>query len=76
MNDPKPTWEQENPFDPRDPAFREIFGEQWRGPERLDMAGMTNREEEEFTLLYGPRKERKAIKKRLKALKRAAKGKN
>jgi hypothetical protein len=37
------------------------------------MAGMTDREEEEFTLLYGPRKERKALKKRRKALEKAAK---
>jgi len=73
MKDPKPTWDAENPFNPRDPAFREVFGEQVCGPERLDMAGMNQREEEEFLLLYGPRKERKAIKKRRKAEKQAEK---
>jgi hypothetical protein len=73
MKDPKHTWEQENPFDTRDPAFRQVIGEQISGPERLDMAGMTAREEEEFTLLYGPRKERKALKRRRKALEKAAK---
>ena len=44
-------------------------------PEKLDMAGMTKREEEEFTLLYGPRKERKALKKRRKRLRKRQKNK-
>jgi hypothetical protein len=26
MKDPKHTWEQENPFDTRDPAFRQVIG--------------------------------------------------
>ena len=75
MKDPKPTWDAENPFDPQDPAFEQIFGEQWRGPERLDMAGMNQREEEQILMLYGPRKERKAIKKRRKAETQAQKEK-
>ena len=45
MKDPKHTWEQENPFDTRDPAFRQVIGEQISGPEWLDMAWMTDREE-------------------------------
>ena len=53
MKDPKPNWDAENLVSFRDPAFRRILGEQWRGPEKLDMAGMTTREEEEFLLHYG-----------------------
>jgi hypothetical protein len=63
-------------FDFRDPAFRTVFGEQFSGPEQFDMAYMNEREEEEFLLHYGPRKERKAIKKRRKAEKRARNEKN
>ena len=75
MKDPKPNWDTENQFIPRDPAFRQAFGEQISGSEHLDMAGMTKHEEDEFLLHYGPRKERKALKKRLKQLKRAEKDK-
>ena len=38
-----------------------------------DLAGMNKHEEEEFLLHYGPRKKRKALKKRLKAKNRATK---
>ena len=75
MKDPKPNWDAENLVSFRDPAFRRILGEQWRGPEKLDMAGMTKREEEEFLLHYGTRTERKALKQRRKAEKQAAKTK-
>ena len=71
MKDPKPTWDADSVFSSKDPEFRRMFGEQWRNPENLDMAGMTKREEEQILLLYGPRKERKALKKRRKAEKRA-----
>jgi hypothetical protein len=67
MKDPDPTRDTESLFSSRDPALRQVFGEQWRGPENLDMAGMTRREAEEFLLLYGPCKARKALKKRRKA---------
>jgi hypothetical protein len=77
MKKPKatPTGDPENAVSPRDPVFRQIFEEQWRGPERLDMAGMNKREEEEFLLHYGSRKERKALKKLRKARERAEKNK-
>ena len=71
MKEPLPSWDPENPFDSADPAFRQAFWQQVSGPENLDMAGMTKREEEELLLHYGPRKERKALKRRLKAEKRA-----
>jgi hypothetical protein len=56
-----------------DRAFRRIFEEQWRGQEHTDMAGMNQREQEEFLLAYGPRKERKAIRERRKAREQAQK---
>jgi hypothetical protein len=43
MKDPEPDGDAENLVSFRDPAFRQVFGEQWRGPENLDMAGMRNR---------------------------------
>jgi len=46
---------------------------QYRWDESTDMAGFSDREEEEFLLLYGPRKVRKAIKERRKARERAQK---
>jgi hypothetical protein len=77
MNDPKGGDDPERAIDFSDPTFRQVFSEQWLGPEHRDLAGMNKHEEEEFLLHYGPRKERKALKKRLKAAKRAknAKGK-
>ena len=45
-------------------------GEQWLGPDN-DLAGLNEREEEQLLLRYGPRKERKALKKRRKAEKQA-----
>jgi hypothetical protein len=59
-----------------DRAFRRIFEEQWRGQEHTDMAGMNQREREEFLLAYGPRKVRKAIKERRKAGEQAQKPSN
>ena len=41
-----------------------------------DMAGFSEHEEEEFLLIYGPRKVRKAIKERRKAREEAQKGNN
>lgn len=73
--DGRSAWDPENPFSFSDPAFREVFGAQLSGPENLDMAGMNQREEEEFLLLYGPRAERKALRKRRRAEPRAAKEK-
>jgi hypothetical protein len=40
--------------------------DQYRGDVWTDMAGFNQREEEEFLLIYGPRKVRKAIKARRK----------
>jgi hypothetical protein len=73
VNDPKQDWHPDSAFDPRDPAFRQLFWEQVAGPEHPGMAGMNNHEEQELLLHYGPRKERKALKKRMKAEKRAKK---
>ena len=52
---------------------------QYRGDEWTDMAGFSDREEEEFLLVYGPKKVRKAIKERRKAreqVKKQSKGSN
>ena len=50
--------------------------DQYRGDEWTDMAGFNEREEEEFLLIYGPRKVRKAIKERRKAREKAQKHQN
>ena len=50
--------------------------DQYRGDESTDMAGFSDREEEEFLLIYGPRKVRKAIKERRKAREQAKKQSN
>ncbi len=46
---------------------REGFGAAVRGSHLTDMAGFSEREEEEFLLLHGPKQVRKAIKERRKA---------
>jgi hypothetical protein len=71
MNDRKDSADPDKAIDFSDPAFRQVFAEQWLGPEHRDLAGMNKHEEEEFLVHYGPRKERKALKKRQKAEKRA-----
>ena len=70
---PKDRADPDNASDFSDPAFRQVFAEQWLGPEHRDLAGMNKHEEVEFLLHYGPRKKRKALKKRLKAQNRATK---
>ena len=50
--------------------------DQYRGDEWTDMAGFSDREEEEFLLVYGPKKVRKAIKERRKAREQAQKHQN
>jgi hypothetical protein len=57
--------------EPGDPALaNEVVWRYWNA-HTTDMAGMTEREEEEFFLAFGTRKERKAIKERRKARERA-----
>jgi len=73
MNDHTNRADPDKAIDFSDPAFRQVFAEQWLGPEHRDLAGMNKHEEVEFLLHYGPRKKRKALKKRLKAQNRATK---
>ena len=47
--------------------------DQYRWDESTDMAGFSEREEEEFLLRYGPKEIRKAIKERRKAREEAQK---
>jgi hypothetical protein len=47
------------------------LADQYSLDESTDMAGFSEREEEEFLLIYGPRKVRKAIKERRKAREQA-----
>jgi hypothetical protein len=49
------------------------LADQYRGDESTDMAGFSEREEEEFLLIYGPKEVRKAIKERRKAREQAKK---
>jgi hypothetical protein len=53
-----------------------LLADQYWHDENTDMAGFSDREEEEFLLIYGPRKVRKAIKERRKAREQAQKGNN
>jgi hypothetical protein len=52
---------------------REGFGAAVTGSHRTDMAGFSEREEEEFLLHHGPKQIRKAIKERRKAREQAQK---
>jgi hypothetical protein len=52
------------------------LADQYFHDELTDMAGFSDREEEDFLLIYGPRKVRKAIKERRKAREQAHKGNN
>ena len=61
-----------DPHIPEDLA-RSLAYESLRRAERTESGGFSDREEEEFLLHYGPRKKRKALKKRLKAQNRATK---
>jgi hypothetical protein len=53
------------PFVPQ--GFGRALGDGSSLSHMTDMAGFSEREEEEFLLIYGPRKVRKAIKERRKA---------
>jgi hypothetical protein len=70
MKDP----EDDRPLLDRRTTWR--ITDQYRGDESTDMAGFSDREEEEFLLIYGPRKVRKAIKERRKAREQAKKQSN
>ena len=52
------------------------FGRALGGSHRTDMAGFSEREEEEFLLHHGPKQVRKAIKERRKAREKAQKHQN
>ena len=73
MKDPKASRDPENLSDPEDPAFARVFYDQFHGSDLGGLAGMNQREEEELFLLYGTRKERKAIRARRKAREQAKK---
>ena len=70
MKDP----EDDRPLLDRRTTWR--LTDQYRGDESTDMAGFSDREEEEFLLIYGPRKVRKAIKERRTAREQAKKQSN
>jgi hypothetical protein len=64
--------EEQKPFAPE--GFgREGFGAAVTGSHLTDMAGFSEREEEEFLLHHGPKQVRKAIKERRKAREQAQK---
>jgi hypothetical protein len=67
MKDDEDHWE---PFD-RANVWKSV--DQYRLDESTDMAGFSDREEEEFLLIYGPRDVRKAIRERRKAREQAQK---
>ena len=64
---------EESPSVPLDRKTVWTLVDQYRGEHLTDMAGFSQREEEEFLLIYGPRKVRKAIKERRKAREQAKK---
>ena len=53
------------------PKLATSLADQWHWSELTDMAGMNDREKEEFLSIYGSRKERKAIRARRKAREQA-----
>ena len=65
------TKDPEDPRNPYDPTFAPTWARY--GDEGSAMAGMNEREEEEFFLAFGTRKHRKAIKERRKAREKAQK---
>jgi hypothetical protein len=64
----------EDPRNPYDPTFAPSWAQY--ADEGSTMAGMNQREEEEFFLAFGTRKHRKAIKERRKAREQAQKHQN
>ena len=59
------------PYVPEDLA--RTLADGWHLSHMTDMAGFSEREQEEFLLIYGPRKESKAIKDRRRAREHAQK---
>ena len=54
------------------PAYAPTLADRWHGDHRTDIASMTQHETEEFLLIYGTRKQRKAIKERQKGRRASA----